>query len=93
MFPVPKNRAKVEPAPMKTGTTMQIKTKYGLVHVPSAHKCRSWAREVRRNRAGGLPPEHAGLQAARTVFPYEAREQFAPEAVSVEDILAGIDDM
>ncbi|TVR66215.1 MAG: hypothetical protein EA427_16545 [Spirochaetaceae bacterium] len=76
---------------MEHGTSMQIKTKYALVHVPSARKCRSWAREVRRNRAAGLPPEHAGMQAARTVFPYEAREHYPPEALPVEEILAGIE--
>lgn len=75
---------------MMSGTTMRLKTKYGLVHVPSAHKCRQWAREVRRSLAAGLPPEHAGLQAARTVFPYEAREHYPPDAASVEEILAGI---
>ena len=75
---------------MNTGASMQIKTKYGLVHVPSARKCRSWAREVRKNRAAGLPPEHAGWQAARTVFPYEARANFPPDALTVEEIMAGI---
>lgn len=66
---------------------MHIKRKYALVHVPSARKCRSWAREVRKNRAAGLPAEHAGLQAARTVFPYEAREHYRQDALSVDAIL------
>ncbi len=70
---------------------MQIKSKYGLVHVPSERKCLAWAAAVRENRAAGLPSEHAGLQAARSVFPYEARELYVPEAHSVEEIIAGME--
>lgn len=77
---------------MTAGTTMRLKAKYGLVHVPSSNKCYQWAREVRRNLSAGLPKEYAGQQAARTVFPYEAREDYPPDAVSVEEILSGISD-
>lgn len=66
---------------------MTLKVKYGLVHVPSMRKCRSWIREVAVHRAAGLPPEHAGWQAARAVFPYEAREILDPGATPVAEIL------
>ncbi len=67
--------------------SMALKVKYGLVHVPSHRKCRSWVREVIVHRAAGLPPEQAGQQAAQRVFPYEARELHLPDAMPVPDIL------
>ncbi len=71
---------------------MAIKVKYGLVHVPSQRKCRSWIREVAVHRGAGLPPEHAGWQAARRVFPYEARQLHDPAASAVTEILTLAED-
>lgn len=51
-----------------------LKRKYSLVHVPSRHKAGRWIDEARRLAAEGTPPEAAGLQAARKVFPYECKE-------------------
>ncbi len=51
-----------------------LKRKYSLVHVPSRHKADAWHAAARGLMADGLPPEAAGLQAARKVFPYECKE-------------------
>lgn len=71
----------------QVNVSMALKVKYGLVHVPSQRKCRSWVREVTVHRAAGLPPEQAGQQAAHRVFPYEARELHLPDAVPVPELL------
>jgi hypothetical protein len=72
---------------MKLDLPLRIRVKYGLVHVPSRHRTERWVRETREAIASGLPPEHAGLQSARHVFPYEAREVHAPDAIPVVDLI------
>lgn len=69
-----------------------LRHKYGLVHVPAAQRCQSWVIAVQRLLDEGLPPEHAGLQAAHAIFPYEAREVVRPDAHSVPEILADMVD-
>lgn len=73
---------------METGMPVALREKYGLVHVPGPRRCRDWAARTRREIEGGLPYEHAGFQAARAVFPYEAREIPLAGTVAVGDLLA-----
>lgn len=63
---------------------MELKRKYGLVHVPSRHRQERWLTRYRELRKEGDPPETAGLRAAREVFPYEARERNSPELPSAQ---------
>jgi len=66
---------------------LALRKKYGLVHVPSRSRINRWCTGTRSGIESGLPPEAAGLQAAREVFPYEAREIYEPDAESVEQLL------
>jgi len=68
---------------------MAIRRKYGLVHVPRLSRCERWVETCRAHLTEGIPPERAGLLAAREVFPYEAREIFAPDAGAVTELLNG----
>ena len=72
---------------MNAGMPIALREKYGLVHVPGARRCSDWAARARREIDAGLPPERAGLQAARAVFPYEAREIPLAGTVAVADLL------
>jgi hypothetical protein len=74
---------------------MELKRKYGLVHVPSSERLERWIRRYRALRREGEPPETAGLRAAKEVFPYEARERNSPELPTVEAVaeaVAGTDE-
>jgi hypothetical protein len=64
-----------------------LKSKYGLVHVPSVHKTRRWIEEARTRIDAGEPPEQAGIAAARSVFPYEFRPHNIHSAAAVDDII------
>jgi hypothetical protein len=68
-----------------------LKSKYGLVHVPSVHKTRRWIEEARAHITAGQPPEQAGIQAARSVFPYEFKPYNIHAAAAVEEILEQFD--
>ncbi len=72
---------------MDDALPVALRRKYGLVHVPSRRKADQWLHEVRREIESGLPFEAAGLSAARSVFPYEAREIYASDVASVEQLL------
>ena len=72
--------------PVSTSLPMELRRKYGLVHVPRTEKCRQWLQSC-RTLCDELPPEHAGLRAAREVFPYEAREVIDPESRRVLELL------
>lgn len=69
-----------------TTLPMELRRKYGLVHVPRIERCRLRL-ESTRLHLEELPSEHAGLRAAREVFPYEARELVVPEALPVSSLL------
>lgn len=64
-----------------------LKRKYSLVHVPNRHKVERWIEETRRHHAAGDSPEHAGIRAARSVFPYEMKEHAVYSETSVGEIL------
>lgn len=64
-----------------------LKSKYGLVHVPSVHKTRRWIAEARRHIDGGEPSEQAGIAAARSVFPYEFKPYNIHSAAPVQEII------
>jgi hypothetical protein len=64
-----------------------LKSKYGLVHVPSVHKTRSWIDETRSRISSGEPPEQAGTAAAQQLFPYEFKPHNIHASASVEAIL------
>ena len=64
-----------------------LKSKYGLVHVPSVHKTRRWLGEARAKIAAGEPPEQAGIAAARSVFPYEFKPHNIHSGAAVEEII------
>lgn len=65
---------------------MDLKRKYGLVHVPNRHRLERWLSRFTELRREGEPPETAGLRAAREVFPYEAKERNAPELPTAEAV-------
>lgn len=70
---------------------MELKRKYGLVHVPSRPRLERWLRRYEELRGEGEPSEIAGLRAAREIFPYEARERNTPglrTAAQTADALA-----
>lgn len=64
-----------------------LKSKYGLVHVPSVHKTRRWIEEARAKLAAGQPPEQAGIAAAQSVFPYEFKPYNVHAGATVEEII------
>ena len=64
-----------------------LKSKYGLVHVPSVHKTRRWIEEARSMLAAGQPSEQAGIAAARSVFPYEFKPYNVHTGATVEEII------
>ncbi|WP_455381340.1 hypothetical protein [Salinispira pacifica] len=68
-----------------------LKEKYCLVHVPTRHKVVRWAELARSHRKTGQSVEHAGLLAARAVFPYELKEYNLYSGPAVEAILAELD--
>lgn len=70
---------------------MELKRKYGLVHVPSRHRQDRWLQRYRELLEEGEPPETAGLRAAREVFPYEARERNAPQLPSAQDVAESLE--
>ena len=65
---------------------MELKRKYGLVHVPNRHRLERWLRRYQELRGEGEPPETAGLRAAREVFPYEARELNGADLPRAEEV-------
>ena len=69
---------------------MELKRKYGLVHVPNRHRLERWLRRYEELRDEGEPPETAGIRAAREVFPYEARERNAPDLPTAELVAAAL---
>ncbi len=64
-----------------------LRHKYGLVHVPSEKRCIRWRDTCRSEIDTGVPPEAAGLAAARGVFPYEAKGRVAPDGAPVSELL------
>ncbi|MGC9313090.1 MAG: hypothetical protein ACP5IA_10400 [Sediminispirochaetaceae bacterium] len=66
---------------------LQLKAKYGLVHVPSPGKARKWAAETRRLLAEGYPEEQAGMEAARRIFRYEYKEYAVYQGLRVNELL------
>ncbi|MFP4067497.1 MAG: hypothetical protein ACLFM5_01875 [Spirochaetaceae bacterium] len=72
---------------MNDRVRLLIKSKYGLVHVPSAHKVQRWLEETRGRMAAGEPPEQAGRSGAECVFPYEFKPYNIHGAAPVKDIL------
>lgn len=68
-----------------------LKDKYCLVHVPNRHKVIRWAELARSHRKSGESSEHAGLLAARAVFPYELKEYNLYGGPAVETILAELE--
>ncbi len=72
---------------MSDRTKLLLKKKYGLVHVPSHHKVKDWYALQKRERAGGVTDEDAGLAAARSVFPYECKEEAVHDGPPVAEIL------
>lgn len=72
---------------MDADLPLELRRKYGLVHVPSRSRAERWCEAVTQGIETGLPPEAAGLQAARMVFPYEAREVYLPDAAPVRELI------
>ncbi|HUX14408.1 MAG TPA: hypothetical protein VMW87_15375 [Spirochaetia bacterium] len=68
-----------------------LKDKYCLVHVPNRHKVIRWAELTRSHRKTGQSVEHAGLLAARTIFPHELKEYNIYSGPGVESILFELD--
>lgn len=64
-----------------------LKRKYSLVHVPNRHKVARWIDETRQAIAAGDPAERAGTRAAKSVFPYEMKEQKIHSETPVREIL------
>ena len=64
-----------------------LKSKYGLVHVPSVRKTRRWIEEARAKLAAGQPSEQAGIAAAQRVFPYEFKPYNVHTGATVEEII------
>jgi len=67
---------------------LQLKEKYGLVHVPSRHKAENWMLETSRLLELNYPWEQAGMEAARRVFGYEYREHSVYGGPDVREILS-----
>lgn len=65
---------------------MELKKKYGLVHVPNRHRLERWLLRYQELQDDGEPPETAGLRAAREVFPYETRERNGPELPTATEV-------
>ena len=72
---------------MRVDLMLALRSKYGLVHVPSRARVERWIQGTRAAISAGLPPERAGLQTAFAVFPYEARELHLPDSPSVEEMI------
>jgi hypothetical protein len=68
-----------------------LKEKYCLVHVPTRHKVDRWAQLTGSHRKTGQSVEHAGLLAARAVFPYELKEYNIYDGPRVEEILTELE--
>lgn len=66
---------------------LQLKSKYGLVHVPSSAKARGWAEETGRLMQLGYPDEQAGMEAARRIFRYEYKEYSVYSETKVRRLL------
>ncbi len=66
---------------------LELKAKYGLVHVPPPGKARKWALETRRLILEGSPEEQAGMEAAGRIFRYEYREYAVYQGCSVRKLL------
>jgi len=73
--------------PMLDRAKLLLKDKYCLVHVPNRHKVVRWDELTRANRKDGQSTEHAGLLAARAVFPYEIKEYNLYDGPAVQEIL------
>lgn len=73
--------------PVDPKMSIELRTKYGLVHVPNPSRCERWATAARAHLAAGEPQEHSGWMAAREVFPYEAREILRPDSMTVAELL------
>lgn len=71
---------------------MELKRKYGLVHVPSHHRLERWVARYETLLGEGEPPESAGLRAAKEVFPYECKERNAPDLPTAEEVAALLTD-
>ncbi|MFP4331116.1 MAG: hypothetical protein ACOC28_04495 [Alkalispirochaetaceae bacterium] len=67
---------------------MELKRKYGLVHVPSHHRLEEWLRRYNLLREEGVPPESAGLRAAKELFPYECKERNGADLPSAPEVAA-----
>ena len=65
---------------------MELKRKYGLVHVPNHHRLEAWLHRYRALLGEGEPPEIAGWRAAKELFPYEAKERRAPDLPTAEAV-------
>jgi len=66
---------------------LQLKAKYGLVHVPAPGKAEKWAVETRRLILEGYPEEQAGMEAAKRIFRYEYREYAVFQGPGVRKLL------
>ncbi|MFP4211861.1 MAG: hypothetical protein ACLFR8_11495 [Alkalispirochaeta sp.] len=75
---------------MNPNAPILLREKFALVHVPSRRKCLHWAQRCAEAIASGVPPESAGVTAARSVFPYEAKERPLPGTADVTTILTAI---
>jgi len=64
-----------------------LKDKFCLVHVPNRHKVVRWNELTRAHQKDGQSAEHAGLLAARAVFPYEIKEYNLYDGPAVQEIL------
>ena len=70
-----------------------LREKYGLVHVPNRHRMAEWVRRTRAGCKAGLPPEDAGVAAARALFPYEFRNHAVHTAAPAMELLELADSM
>jgi len=75
---------------MSPNAPILLREKFALVHVPSRRKCLQWAQRCTDAIASGVPPESAGVTAARSVFPYEAKDRSLPGAADVTTILSAV---
>jgi hypothetical protein len=65
-----------------------LKEKYSLVHVPAERKVKQWHALVTQLLREGQTKEHAGMIAAKKVFPYEYREYRIYAGADMDTILA-----
>ena len=72
---------------MRADLPLMLRSKYGLVHVPSRLRVERWVQDTREAIRMGLPSERAGLQVVLAIFPYEARELHVPDSPSVEEMI------